>query len=143
MSTCNGNGECLIQCECECYDKETDEVLELCVCGHREHNGYCPSNCCSPIECINYKYCNVKLPKWVTFCNNGKCINCDVKYGKHTISNKVEECCVCFENKILISLKCNHRVCNDCWNNITNNIFKSNEGKPLCPLCRNVNDWIK
>ncbi len=56
MSSCNGNGECLTQCECECYNEETDEYNEVCVCGHREHNGYCPSNCCVPIECRNYRF---------------------------------------------------------------------------------------
>lgn len=65
MSSCNGNGECLTQCECDCYNEEIDEYNELCVCGHREHNGCCPSNYCMPIKCRNYKYCNIKQPKWV------------------------------------------------------------------------------
>ena len=112
MSSCNGTGECLIQCECECYNEETYEYNELCVCGHREHNGYCPSNCCMPIECRNYKYCNTKQPKWVSFCHNGMCMNCAVQMGKHTHTNQVEDCCVCLENKIMIILKCNHKVCN-------------------------------
>ncbi len=143
MSLCNGNGECLNQCECECYNEETDEYNEVCVCGHREHNGYCPSNCCVPIECRNYKYCNVKQPKWVSFCHNGMCMNCAVQMGKHTHTNKVEDCCVCLENKIMIILKCNHKVCNDCWYNITKEGFGNNEHNPLCPLCRNLNDWGK
>ena len=50
MTICNGNGECLTQCECQCYNEETDKYNELCVCGHRHHNGYCPSNCCTPIK---------------------------------------------------------------------------------------------
>ena len=71
--SCNGNGECLTQCECECY-KETHK----CVCGHGEHNGYCPSDCCMPVECKNYKNCNVKNPKWVLDCHKGMCMNCAV-----------------------------------------------------------------
>ena len=137
MSSCNG--ECLKQCFCECYNEETDQYNELCVCVHREHNGYCPSNCCMPIECRNYKYCNEKIPEWV-FCHNGMCMNCAVKMGKHTYTNEVEVCCVCLENKIMLKLKCNHVVCNDCWYNIT----KQDDGNnPLCPLCRNLNDWGK
>ena len=50
------NGECLTRCSCECYD-ETDEYSEVCVCGHRERNGYYPSDCCIQIESRNYKYC--------------------------------------------------------------------------------------
>jgi len=32
MNTCNG--ECLKQCWCKCYNEETDEDYEVCVCGH-------------------------------------------------------------------------------------------------------------
>ena len=91
MASCNGNGECLTQCECECYNEETDEYNEICCCGHREHNGNCPSNCCVPFECRNYKYCNVKQPKWVSFCHNGMCMNCAVQMGKHKYTNEVED----------------------------------------------------
>ena len=141
MSYCNGNGECLIQCNCECYNEETDEYNEVCTCGHRDHNGNCPSNCCVPVECRNYKYCNVKQPKWVSFCHNGMCMNCAIQMGNHTFTNQVEYCCVCLENKLILILKCNHRVCNDCWYKITE--FSNNDSYPLCPLCRNINDWSK
>jgi len=142
MSSCNG--DCLNQCECECYNEETEEYNEVCVCGHREHNGYCPSNCCNPVECRNYKFCNIKQPKWVSNCHNGMCMNCDIQMGKHKYTNQIEECCVCLENKIMITLKCNHTVCNDCWYKITKKGFGDDEPEeynPLCPLCRNLNDW--
>jgi hypothetical protein len=107
MSSCDKNGECLIQCGgCECFN-------EVCICGHRGHESYCPSNCCLPVDCRNYKYCNVKQPKWVSFCHNGMCGKCAVQMGKHTVTTQVEDCCVCLEN----------------------------DHAPLCPLCRNVNDW--
>ena len=134
MTTCNGG--CLIQCECECYN-------EVCVCGHREHNGYCPSSCCMPIECRNYKYCNKKLPKWVLFCHNGMCMNCVIQMGKHTYTIVIEDCCVCLETKNMLKLKCNHKICNDCWYTITKKLFVNDDRKQLCPLCRNVNDWSK
>jgi len=38
-----------------------------------------------------------------------------------------EECCVCFEEKRLINIKCKHPLCNDCYKKLINN---------LCPLCR-------
>ncbi len=144
MTSCDGTGHCLIllQCDCECYNEETKEYNELCICGHREHNGYCPSNCCILFECRNYKFCNVKQPQCILWCDNGMCRGCAVQMGRHTITNIIEECCVCLENKNMIILKCNHKVCNDCWYNITNDGFDTDERKPpLCPLCRNLNDW--
>ena len=143
MSTCNGYGECLIQCGCECYNKETDVDDEICVCGHREHNGYCPTNCCVLIECRNYKYCNALLPQQILFCHNGMCVNCAVQMGKHSYTKEVENCCVCLENKPMLILKCKHKVCNDCWFTISKEEFGNSEHKPLCPLCRNLNDWSK
>lgn len=147
MTSCKGNGECLTQCECECYNEETEEYDEICVCGHRQHNGYCPSNCCMLVECRNYKYCNVKQPKWVSNCHNGICSWCAVQMGKHIYTNQLEDCCVCLENNIIVILKCNHKVCNDCWYKITNKGFDDEEDckkyKPLCPLCRNLNSWGK
>ena len=92
------------------------------------------------IECRNYKYCNKKIPEWVSFCHNGMCMNCAVQMGKHTYTNELEDCCVCLENKIMLKLKCNHVVCNDCWYNIT----KQGDGNnTLCQLCRNLNNWSK
>jgi hypothetical protein len=131
-NTCNG--ECLIQCGCDCYNEETDTYDDVCVCGHRAHNGYCPSDCCVPVECRNFKYCQTKQPKWVSLCHNGMCINCASQMGKHVYTNTVDECCVCFEHKNMLILKCNHTICNDCWYIIT-------KEKHLCPLCRSSSDW--
>lgn len=141
MTTCNGDGNCLMQCFCDCYNKKIEEYYELCVCGHREHNGYCPSNCCYLIECKNYKNCKMKLPKWVLLCSNDMCINCDIQMGKTTYLNQLEECCVCLENKNMLILKCKHKICNDCWYNISKPVFQSLDKQSRCPLCRNVNDW--
>jgi len=85
MTSCGGDGTCLKQCFCECYNEDTNEDNEICVCGHREHSlyGYCPSNCCKPVKCGNYKYCGVKIPKWVSNIHKGKCMNCAIdEYGK-------------------------------------------------------------
>ena len=140
MSFCNGNGECVLQCYCNCYNEETDEYDEICVCGHREHNSYCPSHCCVYIECRNYKYCNNKHPKWYLDCNNGMCVNCAVQMGDHLLTNTIEECCVCLENKQMIVLKCYHVVCNDCWFTITKECINSCNYNRYCPLCRNINE---
>ena len=113
---CNKNGECLIQCR------------------HKLHNGYCPSDCCTPIECRNFNHCRTHLPKWVSTRNNGMCVNCAAQMGPHKYTDQVSECCVCLENKNMILLKCNHMICNDC-------LFATEECSlkyPLkCPLCCN------
>ena len=118
------------QCDCSPNNKETDEE-EVCVCY--------PSS--RIVECRNYKYCNEKLhlPKWASFGPNGMCTTCAIQMGKHTYTNKVENCCVCLENKRMIMLKCNHTVCNDCWYNITKDGVDQNKYS-LCPLCRRLND---
>ena len=39
-----------------------------------------------------------------------------------------------------------YKVCNDCWFTITKKGFGNDdvdEYKPLCPLCRRLNDWSK
>jgi len=109
MSLCNGNGKCLTQCQCKC-DK-------ICICGHIDHNGYCPSKCCIPSNCRNYTYCNVRQPKWVSDIHNGMCMNCAAQMGPHTITDNIFECPVCLENKNIIILNCNHKICNECCYN--------------------------
>ena len=38
MSSCNGDGYCLEQCGCICFDDEEHEISsETCRCGHRDH----------------------------------------------------------------------------------------------------------
>ena len=143
MASCNGDGKCLSQCMCECYNEDTGEYYDECTCKHKEHTGgYCPSNCCIAIDCRNYKYCNEKRPEWVLSINNGMCFNCAVQMGNHTLTTQIEECCICYESAIMLVLKCNHKVCNDCWYKITKSwIDNKIDYAPLCPLCRNLNSW--
>jgi hypothetical protein len=110
---CTKNGECLIQCR------------------HKLHNGYCPSDCCSPIECRNFNYCRTRLPKWVADRNNDMCTNCSARMGHHTYTDQVTECCVCSE-KSMIVLTCKHTICNDCWYMI---VAQYNDTPLKCPLC--------
>ena len=59
MSSCKGDGDCIKQCWCECFttnEQDEDNYDAICRCGHRDHNGYCPSNCvhqCQLVECHN------------------------------------------------------------------------------------------
>lgn len=77
-------------------------------------------------------------PQWVLDCHNGMCMNCAIRLGPHKMGND-DDCCVCLEHKIMVVLKCNHKICNDCWCQITCVDEDEDENKNLCPLCRNVN----
>lgn len=140
MQPCNG--QCLKQCICDCYDDETETYAEICTCGHRSHNGYCPSDCCVPVKCRNFAHCGEKLPQWVLHCNNGMSINCAIQMGPHVYTDETDDCCVCLENKKMLILKCKHRICNDCWFNITK-YDDNSDNNQSCPLCRRVNRWGK
>lgn len=144
--SCSGDGTCLEQCWCVCYDREYPEededvtYHEVCTCGHREHNSYCTDNdpCCEPVKCANYDFCHVKLPLCITYYHNSMCAGCAISLGPHKIINDVEECPVCLEDKLMLLLRCNHKMCRSCWNNITS---INEEYRSKCPLCRNKNDW--
>ena len=66
------------------------------------------------------------------------CMNYSVQMEKYRYTIQVEDCCVCLENKIMVILKCNHKVCNDCWYNITKEGLGSRHQNTLGPLCRNL-----
>ncbi len=134
MSLCDGDGKCLKQCCCNCYDEE------ICDCSHRQHNGYCPSDCCMPVECKNYKYCGVKQPKWISDCHNNMCINCVVQMGKHIVTKQIKKCCVCLEKSIMLKLECGHHICGECWYKITKEGLGTNECNSQYLLCRKLNN---
>jgi hypothetical protein len=69
---CTKNGECLIQC------------------GHKLHNGYCPSMCCTPVECRNFSHCRKHLPKWVADRNNDMCVDCSARREQHVSLKKLK-----------------------------------------------------
>ena len=126
---CNGDGKCLYQCDCDCYDENTGESLE-CTCGHRQHDidGYCPSKCCVPIECRNHTECLQKAPQWYLNAHDGRCVECVNRANDATPDgvNRLEECYCCLERKPRLELassgcpqaspvNCNHNICKECW----------------------------
>ena len=59
-------------------------------------------------------------------------------------SSSIDEtvsCPVCLENKNIIILNCNHKICNECWYIITEKGNDDYNYKSVCPLCRNLNQW--
>ena len=145
MPYCNGDGSCLMKCNCICYNKETGKEDEMCVCSHREHNGYCPNNCCVMIKCMNHVSCTSMKPKWIFDYHNGFCINCHFKFTKYKSTNIINVCPICLENKNMILLNCKHKMCEECWDNITKKGFSICEKEyiTLCTLCRDSNNDSK
>lgn len=143
MIKCLGDGGCLSSCECTCYNKLTEQYNDICSCGHRSHYGCCPTNCCTPVKCRNFLFCQRVHPEWVANCRDNLCITCAIKMGKHMLTNLSQDCPVCFEDKQMIVLECTHKICNECWFNICNKYFTdiSVAESPSCPLCRNKNGW--
>ena len=141
MTDCKGRGECL---------RQNDDFT------------YSPNGCCSPINC---PHCNMTIPQWLADIKRGKCVSCDVQFGRHHLTDKTEECPVCLIEKKMIELKCDHLICADCWYIITKYenedysdedesyfeyydsssnriVIESNCGRRMkcrCPLCRNKN----
>lgn len=152
---CNCFENCEHQCECSEEDEYGNFIDCYCDCGcrHKEdcewtkENGihkkctfeWClvPTNCphnCEFKKCQNFIICNNKAPFWFLDCHNGTCgSNCDMQYGPLTFLEDIEECCVCFENKKMVKLLCDHKFCLDCIKQECNNL-RTNR----CPLCRNV-----
>ena len=69
-------------CECCSYDDDIETIWdEICICGHRKHNGYCPNNCCCSL--FSCPRCKLALPEYALHCHYGTCYNCGVKrYNK-------------------------------------------------------------
>ena len=139
METCQGRGECIEQCSCECYeDEECDIPSEVCSCGHRDHDGYCKSDCphnCELVECNNYILCGTKHPQRYIDCHNGMCFNCKLSFGKIKFLDEKGDCPICLTNKDMIEINCGkHKVCLDCWKNWSET---STQCPLTCPFCRN------
>ena len=149
MSLCEGNGNCIKQCICICYNDENNDIpSEVCRCSHRNHNKliggnseyylYCKSDCphnCELIECHNYRMCKQKRPQILLSCNNGMCLDCAIHIGRIAFLDKKDNCPICLDNKDMIEINCEkHNVCLDCWKNWSETCTQI----PLtCPLCRN------
>ena len=137
------NGICIyVRCYCTCYtyNKDKNQYIEIdCICGHRIHNGNCylaPSPCCEPIKCANYKYCNFRCIEKYDMIVFPFCLDCDSQMGKFKNTNIIKECNICYENKNILLLECNHEICNECWFLITRKSETCGFKKLLCPICR-------
>ena len=139
MSSCEGRGDCIQQCSCECYDDEEYDIpSEVCSCGHRNHEGYCKTECiynCELAECHNYRMCRQKRPQNILDCHNGMCFDCAISFGRIKFLDEKDDCPVCLVNKDMIEINCGkHKLCLECWKNWSET---STQIPVTCPLCRN------
>ena len=130
---CEGDGKCLIECNCN-FNRYTTR----CIC-HEDNHGHLISskrrfciiyNKCRCIlkECKNYNHCQEEFPEY--FYKNEQCENCNA-FDINFI-NEQNTCLICYEDKYLIETKCKHNFCLDC-------LIKMNGEKPVdenpCPFC--------
>lgn len=142
-----------IECQCECQCNEdtcicyTYIMREICTCGHREHNGGCCKPkipClynCEPKLCPNDKnhddeYKGLLYQEGILRVFHGNCRDCTLLYGKGFVhTNEIKECPVCYDNKLMTSLRCKHELCWTCWSSFCKS-KEDSEIRASCPLCR-------
>lgn len=96
--------------------------------------------CCEPIKCLNYNICKFMCLDEYQMCEFPFCVECDCDMGKFKNTNIIKECNICYENKNIVLLDCNHEICSECLKLISiNNIEKNYDECLLCPFCRNNN----
>jgi hypothetical protein len=123
--TCNGTGMCLDQSGLKLFN--------------------CEKNC-EPIKCPNFELCAALFPECIGFCQQNRCVNCDIFWGDKNlefIDNPEFDCSVCLEYKnkhIKFPGCCKHSVCIDCFKKL--NFINESESclNPIlygCPPCTN------
>ena len=106
---------------------------------HKNCQEYCliPINCqyeCKLQKCNNYNLCNNKASQFCIESTLGFCsVYCDMQYGRLIFLEDIKECAICFENKNMVKLLCNHEFCKDCIKTICLDDYINK-----CPLCRNI-----
>lgn len=109
-TACNGNGECLLQC-----DNGKDYF--------RNPNVVCTTQC-SLIRCANFTVCRKAVPRWLMYTNSNKnlCKTCDIIEGNvltivHEQSRTVDPCPICFDDthEMILIRGCNHMICKYCY----------------------------
>lgn len=142
INICNGDGKCIIYCYCICFNYNSNYQRiyhKICICGHRKHQnhennlyGYCPSDHCKLIKCINFKYCNLKRPLYELQLNKLYCNFCSIYLNTFMKLDLIKKCNICNKNENIVLLKCNHTICYNCLVN-----------KCKCINCKNTLIYCK
>jgi len=129
----------MANCECDgtCLNQVDEDTYEHTACSHA----------CELVECKNYKHCGKKNPKWVLTIHKEMCPGCAcMEYdGKTTFTDTKQECPVCYDEKYMMKLRCNHLLCLICLNGMYARNENIRESTPVaertkCPMCRNTID---
>jgi hypothetical protein len=104
---------------------------------------WCGREGCLPQPCPNAPVCRVRWPPWLLDAHDGRCLNCNVDFGRNLTFFEVEtECPVCYEaGDTHVNLPaCSHAVCVTCFRRLAfqDNGWARPVGAALvtCPLCR-------
>ena len=102
---CDGHGDCLCQCDDGNYRADHKHPMDTCT-----HN-------CQPKKCPNFLVCGSIVPEWLLLCKRGRCVHCDMMFGKIMEFSEVpEECPVCLETATCVNLiNCDHKMCVSCF----------------------------
>lgn len=137
MAYCTGTGTCLKNnaCVCICRNDTTLTMNTNCYCGHRKHNGFCPSNDCDfdccPVMCWNYQFCQELVPQYILNENRGMSPHCAARYGRLHFMDLNANCSVCKKYTRMIQLDCKHVMCVGCW---ASEHTKKSYTCPWCPV---------
>ena len=126
MPHCQGNGQCLEECSCRCFDRRHQNSWKFCVCGHANHESSCvPTRCekgCTLKPCFNYRFCDVKTSQRVLNNYNGLCIYCWKYFGKIFPTNNFKKCTMCQEEKMVLNTKFKiMEICFECFEDMVDN----------------------
>jgi len=100
----------------------------------RDHN-HCEQDIDLKLElCPNFKACNQFLKKIHKDYYNGRCLDCDITFGKNLeFVNENNECPICLDNKIncVRMPNCTHIVCLQCFKKCFNAYDGSGDGENM------------
>jgi hypothetical protein len=138
-------------CQTACPDHcQLVECLQYETCGTKlpawdllNNDNLCGT--CGQFECEQYKHCGETRGRLYLEIHGGMCLTCaSIKYeGKITFTDVKEECPVCYEEKYMLRLACNHAICYKCLitmyeRNECSRVSTPAEERTKCPLCRNT-----
>ena len=97
-----------------------DECIGMCLAQADHIDYYRFKECnqkCELIRCPNFILCNNSLPQCILDCHAGRCLNCNMFFGKTLrIVEFDDECCICLDEKsYAVVWGCSHKICVDCF----------------------------
>jgi hypothetical protein len=130
---CEGDGSCIEKVDEHLEDWDVNDRAEFTYFTFDNNENWfrkfaCEHNC-MPIKCPNFLICGNADQKYEFGYHNGRCLDCDIGYGKNFIfKEQTEECHICLEEKNIqvYFTGCDvHTCCLNCFKRVKK-----------CSLCR-------